>query len=137
MALKTKEEYNAYMRQYQMNRYYERRAMFIAELGGVCVQCGTTELLEFDHINPEEKSFNVGDRLSNRSEAVLRVEIAKCQLLCGPCHKEKSDSYKSVGHGEGITGKKNCRCEKCAPLKNAYARELKRRKREESAKNEF
>lgn len=31
---------------------------------------------------------------------------------------------KPVGHGEGLTGKHNCRCDLCRPLKNARAREL-------------
>jgi len=127
---RSKEEYNAYMREYQMRRYHTRRAMFIAEMGGKCVLCGSTEKLEFDHIDPEQKSFNVGDRLSNRSEEIIRKELAKCQLLCSSCHKSKSNQSASVGHGGGATGVRNCRCELCAPLKNAYMRELKRRKAE-------
>lgn len=131
---KTKEEYNAYMREYQATRYHTRRAMFIAEMGGTCAKCGSQDELEFDHINPEEKSFNVGDRLSNRSEENIRAELLKCQLLCKPCHKQKSIEHKSVGHGEGKTGKRNCRCALCAPLKNEYMKQLKRRRAEEKRK---
>ena len=57
------------------------------------------------------------------------VELAKCQLLCQPHHLEKTIRERSVGHGEGLTGKRNCRCELCGPLKLAYNREFKKRKR--------
>jgi 5-methylcytosine-specific restriction endonuclease McrA len=122
MPRKSKEEYNAYMREYQKARYERRRAMFIEELGGVCVECGLSDNLEFDHINPETKSFNVAKKMANGAEAVLREEIAKCQLLCQSCHKKKSIAGKEVGHGEGLTGKKNCRCDLCKPLKNEHSR---------------
>lgn len=131
---KSKEEYNAYMREYQKRRYQLRRAMFIEEMGGKCALCSSTESLEFDHIDPSTKSFNVGDRLSNRNEESVRQELQKCQLLCSPCHKEKSRSSASFGHGGGKTGVRNCRCALCAPLKNAYMRELKRRRAEEANK---
>jgi 5-methylcytosine-specific restriction endonuclease McrA len=130
---KTREEYNAYMREYQAKRYHTRRAFFIAEMGGKCAQCGRTEDLEFDHINPEEKSFNVGDRLSNRSEENIRAELEKCQLLCKTCHKDKSVKSRSYDHGEGLTGKRNCRCKLCGPLKNAYMLKFKRARKEKEA----
>jgi len=133
---RSKKEYNAYMREYQMRRYHTRRAMFIFEMGGKCAVCASTEGLEFDHIDPKLKSFNVGDRLSNRSEEVIRAELEKCQLLCTPCHKSKSRAGASFGHGGGKTGMRNCRCELCAPLKNAYMRELKRRRAQEKNQKE-
>jgi 5-methylcytosine-specific restriction endonuclease McrA len=130
MAIKDKDQYNAYMREYLAQKYYNRRVMFIAELGGVCVKCGTSEELEFDHVIPEEKSFTIAKKLGGAPEAVIRAELQKCQLLCIPCHKSKTVKSVSVAHGEGKTGVRNCRCELCAPLKNAYAREFKRRKTE-------
>lgn len=37
-------------------RYYDKlRAQIIEILGGCCVVCGTTEKLEFDHINNDGK----------------------------------------------------------------------------------
>ena len=131
MSRKDREAYNAYMREYQKVRYVKRRTMFIAELGGKCILCGSTENLEFDHIDPTQKAFNIGKWIANRKEEDIRAELKKCQLLCASCHKRKTVKAKSVEHGEGKTGVRNCRCEKCAPLKNAYARELKRRRAEE------
>lgn len=131
MALKNKEEYNAYMREYQKRRYEQRRAMFIEELGGVCAQCGSEDSLEFDHIDPQTKSFNLAKKMVSGALAVLREEVQKCQLLCYTCHKKKSVSEEKVEHGTGKTGVRNCRCELCGPLKNAYMRELKRKKAEQ------
>lgn len=129
MALKSREEYNAYMRGYQKARYEKRRTGFIEELGGVCVQCNSVDELEFDHINPDTKSFNVAKKMANGAIAVLREEIAKCQLLCKKCHKKKSVAEEEVGHGEGLTGKKNCSCDLCRPLKAEYARVRKQNRK--------
>jgi 5-methylcytosine-specific restriction endonuclease McrA len=43
----------AYMRTYIKARRKVRRARLIELLGGQCVRCGSTDELEFDHIDPE------------------------------------------------------------------------------------
>jgi 5-methylcytosine-specific restriction endonuclease McrA len=56
-------------------------------LGGKCVECGTTERLEFDHINPADRT----DAITNiMGKEALYEELTKCQLLCHSCHKERS-----------------------------------------------
>ncbi len=57
------------------------------KLGNKCVKCGTTKNLEFDHIDPKTKCFNVNPQDS--WEKTL-PELYKCQLLCKPCHLEKT-----------------------------------------------
>lgn len=42
-------------------------------------------LLEFDHIEPETKLYNVCD-MKNYSWDSIENEIAKCRVLCKPCH---------------------------------------------------
>ena len=113
--------YNEYMADYMGRRYRERRANAIAKLGGQCVECGTTENLQIDHIDPATKSFDLGHLWSVSIER-YENELTKCQLLCEPHHIEKSRRERSVEHGGGLTGKRNCRCELCAPLKRAYQR---------------
>lgn len=120
---KTKEEYNAYMRVYMTARYHRRRAMAIELLGGKCVACGTVKDLEIDHVDPAAKTFNVGSRTV--SEARYLAELKLCQLLCKYHHKIKTAAGNSVEHGGGLTGKKNCRCDLCKPLKNTYYRHHK------------
>ena len=65
------------------------REILIEKLGGKCVECGCTESLEFDHIDPSTKSFNIAAGYT-KPKKVLLEEVAKCQLLCNKCHIEKS-----------------------------------------------
>lgn len=117
---------NEYMASYMNRRYHSRRVEALALLGGCCVVCGTTEKLEFDHIDPSTKIFDVS-KLNGVSKERYFDEISKCQLLCHEHHVEKSISERSVDHGEGITGKKNCRCELCGPLKREYEKRYRNR----------
>lgn len=72
-------------KQYRKNR----RAHLIDKLGGKCVKCGTVERLQFDHINPLEKSFTLASKITAPIEE-LYEELKKCQLLCNECHLEKT-----------------------------------------------
>lgn len=58
-----------------------------------CSACGYAECpaaLEFHHLDPEDKKFgiNVCSCHSRSMESVLE-EIAKCDVLCANCHREK------------------------------------------------
>lgn len=75
---------------FKLKQYHNRRASFLVELGGECVECGSLDRLEFDHINPAEKSFNVGSNMVSKSMTDLREELRKCQLLCRACHEAKT-----------------------------------------------
>lgn len=102
-------------------------------LGGKCLDCKSVDQLEFDHADPDDKTFDVAKAFAGMAEERLWQELHKCVLRCKSCHKRKTDNIdNAVGHGEGKTGKKNCRCDLCRPLKNAYTREFKRRRKETS-----
>jgi hypothetical protein len=118
----TREFYNAYMREYLRRRYVERSQRAIDALGGVCVECGSVEDLQFDHVDPVTKSFEVRLALYKRrfDNQDLVDELAKCQLLCKSCHKIKSDIEQSVEHGGGLSGKRDCRCNLCRARKAEY-----------------
>jgi len=64
----------------------------IEQLGGRCEQCGYSgnhSALEFHHLNPDEKSFDLDLRsLSNRSWERISLEARRCRLLCSNCHAE-------------------------------------------------
>lgn len=93
-------------------------------LGNVCALCKSDKDLEFDHIVPALKEFNISEAIANnKAWAKLVVELDKCQLLCSDCHEDKTTKEQSVDHGEGITGKKNCHCSLCAPLKKEYMKQ--------------
>ena len=76
------------------NRYYKNRRQCIDKLGGKCVECGVTENLQFDHINPLEKSFAISESLhfspKMKKEVKFDEELNKCQLLCPTCHMKKT-----------------------------------------------
>jgi len=80
--------------------HHKRKNILIEMLGGKCVDCGTTEKLQFDHINPLEKSFNIKCVLSERTFK----ELKKCELRCANCHLEKTkNDYLSGVLYSGIT----------------------------------
>lgn len=119
---------NSYHAEYNLKRYHARRAEYIEILGGKCVVCGTTENLQFDHIDPSTKTIDIG-KLLNVSKAKSLAELKLCQLLCKTHHIEKGQREGDQGqvpHGGGMTGKKNCRCELCAPLKAEWQRNYRK-----------
>ena len=70
-------------------RRHEKSVELLRIAGGCCVRCGYNECdaaLDFHHINPRTKQFNVKTGLT-RSMASLKSEIAKCVLLCANCHR--------------------------------------------------
>lgn len=107
--------------------------MMIDYLGNECVECGAMQNLEFDHIDPTTKSFEISN--TSYLDGPLRTlldEVRKCQLLCKVCHDAKSraeGSYARGGghnkiidpqHGTAVKYNKGCRCELCADWKRKY-----------------
>ena len=113
--------YNGYMRTYNAQRYAKRRLEAIERMGGRCVDCGSVERLEFDHVRREEKTFAVADILLGETGR-LNEELSKCVLRCKSCHSQKTllEDPKAVPHGGGATGKHRCRCEACVARKREY-----------------
>ena len=114
--------YNDYMRKYVAARYHRRRQAFIDSRGGVCENCGSDDRLELDHVDPTTKSFSIGKALSSWAEEKVQRELAKCQVLCKVCHKEKTITESVVAHGGGVAGKRRCDCELCKAKKAEYMR---------------
>jgi len=77
-------------RNHKKKRYYETLSECKEKLGGKCVKCGATERLEFDHIDPKNKSFCITKNLRMGDKEKLQEELDKCQLLCYDCHLEKT-----------------------------------------------
>jgi hypothetical protein len=70
----------------------EKKKFIIETLGSKCCNCGNTNLLEIDHINPGLKK----DRkcLYACSWDRIKIEIHNLQLLCNTCHFERSQLQK-------------------------------------------
>ena len=125
-------DYNRYMREYMARRYEERKKRALALLGNRCIQCGSSEDLQFDHREREGKSFTLCRYLAGCSEVRFLEELAKCQLLCERCHTDKT--IKEVGRSpaRGTHGTESsyryCKCDLC---KQAI-RDAQRRRRAKS-----
>ena len=78
-----------YQSDYQRERYARRMAELKDLLGNACAICGTDERLEFDHLDPNTKSFSIARRW-NAPLRELKEELAKCQLLCHDHHLDKT-----------------------------------------------
>ena len=55
-----------------------------------CDRCGYNAhpaALDFNHLDPAQKSFTVSTRLQQYCWKRLEQEIAKCEILCANCHR--------------------------------------------------
>ena len=103
----------------------ERRLYWVEEKGGQCIKCGSKENLEFDHIDPKTKKYKIANNFHRHD---IEEEMSKCQLLCNPCHREKTSMENSpYGHGEGLKGIRSCKCVPCSEKRKAYNRESMRK----------
>lgn len=58
-----------------------------------CVKCGEDDfvVLEFDHINPDDKVENISDMVKRGfAFSKIEAELKKCQVLCCNCHRRKT-----------------------------------------------
>lgn len=122
MAVRDSQETRrAYHRQWMRRR---RDEWFAAN--GPCVQCGSWERLELDHVNPAEKEHHaVWSWRKDRREA----ELAKCQVLCHDCHLAKSNRERAstAPCGTYARYKAGCRCDECRRANAEYAASLRPR----------
>jgi 5-methylcytosine-specific restriction endonuclease McrA len=137
-VVRSREEYNEYMRQYMKNWYDRRHAQAIEQLGGKCARCGTTENLQFDHVDPATKTMDIA-KMWTASEERFQKELAKCQLLCEECHKKKTLIDKGQKPAKGTHGTlsayKYCgppKCEECRAVKREYMQSYERPSRSRS-----
>lgn len=80
------------LRQYQREWYARRRAEWFADKS--CVDCGSTDRLELDHVDPTQK---VSHRVWSWSAARREAELAKCVVRCSDHHKAKSATEHLAG----------------------------------------
>jgi transposase len=73
----------------QRRRTIKRK--LVEEAGGQCLICGydrCQQVLEFHHLDPDLKEFQLSHNGATRSLARSRAEARKCILLCANCHRE-------------------------------------------------
>jgi len=114
----------------QRNRISKRRKDWF-DANGPCKNCGSTEKLEADHIDPSTK---ISDKFWSWSEQRMNEELEKCQVLCKNCHEDKT--LKEQGREESKHGtigryknkKYNCRCNLCKRANTIYRRKQRAKK---------
>ena len=127
--LKTRECSRCYNRRY----YHEVRRKSVYEyIGGKCAVCGSTDRLEVDHIDPEQKSFEISRNLTLDDR--LKQELDKCQLLCADHHMAKTISDRPPFTHGTIYGfmKVKCHCSECEARKRVWYDERNERRRSQS-----
>lgn len=93
-------------------------------MGGRCVACGSTELLQFDHVDRTTKAFDISSSWGRKWETIV-AELAKCQLLCRDCHKAKSDAEATTRrHGTHPMCRAGCRCDPCREGNAVYMKPI-------------
>lgn len=99
------EEWKEYQRNYQRDwhqrnkakrlaKVYERKAAIAEYIKSIktqlcCTDCGEQRpaTLQFHHLNPEDKMFNIGEAIRyGISLDKIKQEIQKCVVLCANCH---------------------------------------------------
>lgn len=58
-----------------------------------CVDCGERDpvVLEFDHRDPKEKSFEIANGVRHGvGVSTMLAEIAKCDVRCANCHRRRT-----------------------------------------------
>jgi hypothetical protein len=74
----------------QLSQYRKRMDKLRMAFGNKCINCGATEDLHFDHIDPATKVAAVGELATSNGFKRCYEEALKCQLICKTCHIQKS-----------------------------------------------
>ena len=119
MPLPTKEAQREYQRQWLARRrqeFFEDKA---------CEWCDATEGLELHHRDPARKEHHA---IWSWSETRRLAEIAKCVVLCGPCHRKAHAQVRRLEaelrnpHGTRNRYGLGCRCSACRVAQSEYNR---------------
>lgn len=82
------------------NKRRNLKIQLIQQAGGKCIDCGYKGppfMFDFDHRNPDEKSFEVNNGGNGVSIERLIAEAAKCDLVCANCHRFRTHKQRCSG----------------------------------------
>lgn len=98
-------KYKSYCQQCQTKAAYESRRKKVEknkkfinmEKDVPCADCGIKYppyVMDFDHIPGQTKSMNVSS-MKTKAYGEISQEIAKCQVVCSNCHRERTHKRKN------------------------------------------
>lgn len=111
MPQRSKDAYNAYMKDYMLKRYHLRMEQAREYLGGKCVRCGGKSDLHLHHQDPAQKVGTVAGRIWSLAQEKFWLEVAKCVLLCDECHR--NEHRVENDHGTLRRYHQGCKCGLC------------------------
>jgi hypothetical protein len=81
----------------KIREQYQKRKEYLLSLKTPCIKCGESRptVIEFHHIDPSTKLFNLAYTVSNGSKPreIIEAELKKCVCLCANCHAEFHEKY--------------------------------------------
>lgn len=111
MGYKDPEKQRQFLREWYQNVMKQRRLAW--EAANTCVDCGSKENLELDHVDP---SLKISHNIWSWSEKRRNEELAKCVARCHECHKKRTIAQQSKPSNHGARSfymKYGCRCDLC------------------------
>lgn len=123
------------MKNYMAARRVERRRQLIEMSGGSCVKCNSKEDLEFNHLDREQKLFNLSGCHLDKAWSKILDEWKKCELVCKVHHLEytrKQYENLEIRPWNDNTGlpyvhgtvrcyqETKCKCDPCREAKRLY-----------------
>jgi hypothetical protein len=89
--LKNRRKYIGLAQERNRRRYAEGTELLLEYFADhPCLDCGEKDplVLEFDHLR--DKAFNIATKMTAYSWETVLEEIAKCEVVCGNCHKRRT-----------------------------------------------
>lgn len=77
-----------------------RKEKLVALFGGKCFDCGLTYppyVFDFDHKDPSQKTFPIGNNGDIVSWMNTLREADKCDLVCANCHRQRTHKQRCQG----------------------------------------
>lgn len=97
--------------QNQKIRGLKRKCEYILAHGGKCEICGYNKniaAIEFHHLNPQEKEFQIDIRkFANCELSKLEKELNKCMIVCSNCHRELHNENLTFSEVQKLTKTSN------------------------------
>ena len=84
--------------------YWQGQARLLDDLKSrACVDCARTFpacAMDFDHVQPGQKRYTVSRMIGRAGTAAIMAEVAKCDIVCANCHRDRTFRRREAGSSE-------------------------------------